>query len=468
MRTTFAFTALVASLSAAIAAPVSEGFIGKNAINSPPKSQNTTTDGQDVILWFKAGDATIQDSIKAALDYVQRTPEDDSVNVVQNAAFTAIIMKGVNEENIDAFNAMDAIEIVEQDVEIESYATQSQSTWGLQRISNDAGAAGSPQGRNFTYSFQGEASALGAGVDVYMVDTGIRASHAVFQGRAVQGFPPNNANDGDGHGTHTAGTVAGAQFGVAQGANLIAVKVLGDDGKGSASTFIDGISWAINNHDARKSQPGFLGSVMSMSLGISSRVDSVNRAVSGALSRGVHVSIAAGNDFGKDACTTTPALLGGSNSAAVTVGALNIQNKIAAFSNIGTCVDIYAPGEQILSAWNTGDTIINFLSGTSMACPHVSGVMATLIAQDPTALGQNPAALKAKLLSIARKNAFTGNTGGSANLLLSNGVDGKAPAQPQQKRTVTGDLTTWAQDNKIIKSLGARWTVHSTDSLLRF
>ncbi|KAF2790890.1 subtilisin-like protein [Melanomma pulvis-pyrius CBS 109.77] len=480
MRTALAFAALLASFSAIIAAPTGEGFIGSKGFKDVPTggAQNVTTDGKDIILWFKTGDSAIEDSVRAALEYVKRSPEDDSVDVLRNDGFTAVVVKGVDDDNLAAFQAMDSIAQVEEVVGIESFLTQqTNSTWGLQRISNAAGASGDPQAEAYTYTY--DDVNLAAGVDVYVVDTGVRTSHAVFQGRATTGFAFTGATagDGDGHGTHTAGTAAGAKFGVAQGANVIAVKVLGDDGTGSSSDTIAGMNWVINNHNKRKTEPGFVGSLMSMSWGLSGTAKTVNDAVLVAISQGIHVSVAAGND-GADACGSTPAMNGGANSAVVTVGSVNIENQVSTFSNIGKCVDIYAPGEQILSAWNTGDTIINFLSGTSMACPHVSGVMAYLMAQDPATLGQNPAALKAKLLATARSDAFSGSTGGGPAVLLSNGVDAKIQARsekkwvvtsgddlPGQKRTVTGGPANWAKD--LVKDLNQRWTVHSRDSPLR-
>jgi cerevisin len=468
MRTTFAIAALVASFSAVLALPAGEGFIGKQGVSAVPTAGNVTTDGKDVILWFNTGDDKIEDSVKAALEYVKRSPEDDSVNVIKNDAFTCVVLKNVEEDNMAAFNAMDSIATVEEVVDIQSYVTvQTGSTWGLQRISNAAGASGDPSAETFTYTY--DDPNLGAGVDIYVVDTGVHTTHAAFQGRATQGFAFANATagDGDGHGTHTAGTAAAAKFGVAQGANIIAVKVLGDDGTGSSSNTIEGMSWVIENHKKRKTDPNFVGSLMSMSWGLNGIAATVNKAVLAAIDSGIHVSVAAGND-GVDACGSTP----------VTVGSVNIKNEVSSFSNTGTCVDIYAPGETILSTWNTGDTIINYLSGTSMACPHVSGVMAYLMAQDPAGLGQNPAALKAKLLDTARKGAFTGSTDGGANLLLSNGASGNISARSQKKwvvengdlpgakRMMTGGPAQWAKDIK--KTLEQRWTVHSTDSPLRF
>ncbi|KAF2253015.1 subtilisin-like protein [Trematosphaeria pertusa] len=401
--------------------------------------------------------------------------DDKSFKELKNEAYTAIILQ-TSQSCVEALNGLAEVAYVEEKTTVQSFVTQKTGApWGLQRISNDAGASGDAQGQDFTYSYEDES--LGAGVDIYVVDTGVRTSHAVFTGRATEGFSfTTTAADGDGHGTHVAGTAAGAKFGVAQGANVIAVKVLGDDGSGSSSDTISGMDWVINNHNKRKSQSGFVGSIMSMSWGLQGTAQSVDDAIQGAVDVGIHVSVAAGND-GADACSTTPAHLGGSNSAVVTVGSVNIQNEVSSFSNIGECVDIYAPGEEILSSWNTGDNVINYLSGTSMATPHNSGVMAYLMAQDPTNLGQNPAALKKKLLETARQNDVTGSLGGSANLLLSNGVDGNVAVTKRlvknyvvpekgEKRTVTGSPASWAKN--LVNNLGQRWELHAEDAALRF
>jgi cerevisin len=213
---------------------------------------------------------------------------------------------------------------------------------------------------------------------------------------------------------------------------------------------------------------------MNMSWGLKGTAQTVDEAIAGAIEAGIHVSVAAGND-GKDACGSTPAHLGGGVSNVVSVGSVNIKNQVSTFSNIGTCVDIYAPGEQVISAWNQGDAIIEFLSGTSMACPHVTGVMAYLIGQDPS-LSQNPAALKAKLLQTARTGAVSGNLGGSANLLLSNGVDGGITAKRLVKNYVDvshsglngspAARAAAAVANDI--AIDKRFKLHSRGSQLRF
>lgn len=469
MRSSFALAALAASYANAVAAPapqdvealatpeeIQDGLIGlsKNATCA-----HDPANSKEVIVMLDKDEVP---EAKTLLEKIGRHADDDGVfDVMDNSQWSAIVMHATA-ECISFLDDLTEVKMVDETAEIKSFVTQKTGApWGLQRISNAAGASGDPSGQDFTYSF--DDTNLGAGVDVYVVDTGVRVSHAVFGGRATEGFSfTTTAADGDGHGTHVAGSAAGAKFGVAQNANIIAVKVLGDDGSGSSSNTISGMNWVLNNHEKRKNQTGFVGSIMSMSWGLQGTANSVDQAILSAIDAGIHVSVAAGND-GADACGTTPAHLGGSNSDVVTVGSVNIDNQVSSFSNIGKCVDIYAPGEQILSAWSTGDNVINFLSGTSMATPQNSGVMAYLMAQDPASFGQNPKALKAELLKIARQDAISGSLGGSANLLLSNGVDG----QVTKKRSVTGSPASWAK-NQVDNELSTRWVVTSDDSPLRF
>ncbi|KAF2831464.1 subtilisin-like protein [Ophiobolus disseminans] len=465
MKNFFAVAAgLLALCAPALAQTKGEGLIGKE-----PVAHSNHTDVKEYIITFQPNEA-----IPAGLEEYIRKLELQSVNedtivFIGTNNYTKVMILNLCSIDAETIKAQTETNIVEQKAEIKSYASKSGAPWGLQRISNEAGASGSPAGQDFTYSFEDES--LGAGVDIYVIDTGVRTSHAVFTGRASQGFSATGSTvDGDGHGTHVAGTAGGAKFGVAQGANIIAVKVLGDDGSGSSSDTIKGMDWVISQHDKRKTQPGFVGSIMSMSWGLQGTANSVDEVIAGASAAGIHVSVAAGNEA-VDACGSTPAHLGGANSNVVTVGSVNINNQVSSFSNVGKCVDIYAPGEQILSAWATGDTIINFLSGTSMACPHTTGVMAYLMAKEP-ALGQNPAALKAKLLQTARQGKFTGNTGGSANLLLSNGVDGKIAKRlvknyvvPDRNGSPAARAAAMMSGNIVIDE---RFQLHSRNSPLRF
>jgi cerevisin len=464
MRTSFAISGLLTLASSLLAAATPQnGYIGLNS--TAPQMQHGD-DAKEILIMFQKDE---RPDYEVLLNRVQMSiNHTDFIRRFDNEVFAGMEIRAGN-HCIDAFNAMSEVAYVEEKTVIQSYVeTKTGAPWGLQDISNAAGASGSPQSQDFTYSF--DDPALGAGVDIYVIDTGVRTSHAVFTGRATQGFSATGSSvDGDGHGTHVAGTAGGAKFGVAQGANIIAVKVLGDDGSGSSTDTIAGMDWVINNHNKRKSDPNFIGSIMSMSWGLQGTANSVDQVIQGASEAGIHVSVAAGND-GVDACGSTPAHLGGSNSAVVTVGSVNINNQVSTFSNIGKCVDIYAPGEEILSAWSTGDNIINFLSGTSMACPHTTGVMATLMAQDKS-LGQDPAALKKKLLATARSGKVTGSLGGSANLLLSNGVDG-AIAKRLVKNYVVPERSGSPAAQAMKKAKEARelekWIVVSEDSPLRF
>lgn len=446
-------------------------------VNAALAVSNTTDNGltsnkkptKEYIITFMRNE-TIPKQLDDYLDEMALNKEDSLIYVSTNDHVRVYVLN-MCDDHAEKFQNLVEVSTVEEKAMIQSFAiTKSGAPWGLQRISDDNGASGSPQGQDFTYSF--DDSKLGAGVDIYIIDTGVRTSHAVFAGRATQGFTANGSFfDGDGHGTHVAGTAGGNKFGVAQGANIIEVKVLGDNGGGFSSDTIAGMDWVISNHDKRKNQPGFVGSIMSMSWGLKGIAKAVDEVIAAASDAGIHVSVAAGNN-GADACNSTPAHLGGTGSSVVTVGSVDIHNRVSYFSNIGKCVDVYAPGEQILSAWNTGNTVINFLSGTSMACPHATGVMAYLMAEDVAGLGQNPAALKAKLLATARQGKIAGNTGGSANLLLSNGANGDVA-----KRLVKNYLVPDHSGSPAARAIAAvnrdfamdkRFQLHSRDAQLRF
>ncbi|CAG5171618.1 uncharacterized protein ALTATR162_LOCUS7352 [Alternaria atra] len=470
MKSFFAIAAgLLAASSSVLAAPAtgSDGFINKYAL---PANHSTETK-EYIITWWR--NDTESRKIETYLDELSLNKGDALIAESSPGVNPQWAIVEMCDDHAKVFQSLTEVNIVEEKADVQSFAQQQGAPWGLQRISSAAGATGSPNDQDFVYSF--DDSALGAGVDIYVIDTGVRTSHAVFTGRATQGFTATGSFvDGDGHGTHVAGTAGGAKFGVAQGANIIEVKVLGDDGSGASSDTIKGMDWVIANHNKRKTQPGFIGSIMSMSWGLQGTANSVDEIISGASEAGIHVSVAAGND-GIDACGSTPAHLGGKNSNVVTVGSVNIDNEISSFSNIGQCVDIYAPGEQILSSWSTGDAVINFLSGTSMACPHVTGVMATLMTQDVAGLGQNPAALKAKLLQTARQGDVKGNTGGSANLLLSNGVDGAVKRLTKNyvlpdHSGLNGSPAARAAAAVIAKdiTLDKRFQLHSREAKLRF
>lgn len=258
--------------------------------------------------------------------------------------------------------------------------TEVGAPWGLARISHRKEL----RLNNFNkYVYDGSG---GDGVTAYVIDTGINVDHVEFQGRARWGktIPKNDVDkDGNGHGTHCAGTIASRKYGVAKGAQVVAVKVLGSNGSGTMSDVIDGVLWAAQ--DAAKlaaeaerelaggSKPKHKGSVANMSLG-GGKAPGLDEAVDAAVEHGLHFAVAAGNDDA-DACKYSPAAAKG----AITVGASTIGDQRAYFSNWGKCVDVFAPGLNILSTWNTGPESTNTISGTSMASPHICGLLAYLL-----------------------------------------------------------------------------------------
>jgi subtilisin family serine protease len=280
-------------------------------------------------------------------------------------------------------------------------ATETQSpvpSWGLDRIDQ----AELPLDDSYTYGNSG------TGVTAYIVDTGILTTHQDFGGRAVSGTDTvdgdDDATDCAGHGTHVAGTVGGSSYGVAKDVSLVAVRVLDCGGSGSFDGVIAGIDWVTADHEA--GEPA----VANMSLG-GGFSQAVNDAVSAAVADGVTFALAAGNDSGADACDGSP----GSTPEAITVGATEDTDARASYSNIGTCVDIFAPGTDITSAWHTGDGDENTISGTSMATPHVAGAAALVLGGNPAA---TPAEVGDALTGAALSDVVTDPGTGSPNLLL--------------------------------------------------
>ena len=254
------------------------------------------------------------------------------------------------------------------------HLTEQGAPWGLARISHQRSLS---LGTFNKYVYE---SIGGEGVTAYVIDTGVNIEHSDFGGRAKWGttIPANDTDtDGHGHGTHVAGTIASNTFGVAKKAEIIAVKVLGSHGQGSMSDVTAGVLWAVQDAENKtrmmRGSRKLRGFVSNMSLG-GTKSPTLDRAVGGAVAAGMHFGVAAGNED-QDACNVSPADV----RAAVTVGASTIADERAFFSNTGPCVDIFAPGLNILSLWNAGPQSINTISGTSMAAPHVVGLMAYLL-----------------------------------------------------------------------------------------
>lgn len=284
--------------------------------------------------------------------------------------------------------------------------------WGLARISHrDQLTLGTFS--KYLYCAEG-----GEGVDVYVIDTGTNIAHVDFEGRAFWGktIPDNDEDvDGNGHGTHCSGTIAGKKYGVAKQAHIHAVKVLKSNGAGTMSDVVKGVEWAVTRHTEQvqaaksgKGRKGFKGSAANMSLGGGKSV-TLNLAVNAAVDAGIHFAVAAGND-NADSCRYSPA----SAEKAVTVGASTLSDERAYFSNFGKCNDIFAPGLNIMSTWTGSKYATNTISGTSMASPHIAGLLAYFLSIQPGsdsgyAVSEiSPKQLKKVIISVATADSLSG------------------------------------------------------------
>ncbi|MEU2154452.1 S8 family peptidase [Streptomyces sp. NPDC019396] len=289
---------------------------------------------------------------------------------------------------------------VEQNAVIRISETQSKAPWGLDRLDQRELPLST------TYSYGTTAS----NVNAYVIDTGIRTSHNEFGGRASVGTDTvgdgRNGQDCQGHGTHVAGTVGGRTYGVAKNVKLIAVRVLDCEGSGTTAGVIAGVDWVT----AHATKPA----VANMSLG-GTASPSLDDAVKRSIASGVSYAIAAGNGnflgLPANACNYSPARV----PEAITVGATDNRDRRASFSNFGTCLDLFAPGVDITSAWKDSNTATNTISGTSMATPHTAGVAALYLATHPTA---TPAQVRNALVNAATSGKVTDPRLGSPNRLL--------------------------------------------------
>lgn len=324
------------------------------------------------------------------------------------------------------------------DQRVAATASQTDPPWGLDRIDQRDLA---PDGR---YDYLG----AGTGGTAFVIDTGIRMTHSQFGGRAVSGYDffsgDTNASDCAGHGTHVAGTIGGSTYGVAKGVRLVALRVLDCEGGGYVSDMISALDWVVAH---KPSGPA----VVNMSLGFDVDARSgaiaglVDQAVNRVIGAGIPVVVAAGNDGDKNvsACDYSPARV----PAAITVGASDDTDARASFSNLGGCVDLYAPGVDVLSSWWTSNTAAGYLDGTSMAAPHVAGAIARLQQDDPLA---SPAALTAQLLGRATTGAISGaEAAGTPNALLFTTPPSQLAGQPTGLSATTSDSR---------KSVTVRWS----------
>ncbi|MER7948682.1 S8 family peptidase [Streptomyces sp. NPDC096079] len=291
-----------------------------------------------------------------------------------------------------------AVASVEQNQVVRSDATQTNAPWGLDRIDQ----ADLPLSGTYTYP-----DSAGGGVTAYVIDTGVRITHSEIAGRAVNGYDAVDgdtvAQDGNGHGTHVATTIAGTTYGVAKKAKIVAVRVLDNNGSGTTAGVIAGIDWVTAHHQAGAP------AVANLSLGGGAST-ALDNAVKNSIADGVTYAVAAGNS-GTNASSSSPARV----AAALTVGATGSNDAKASWSNYGSVLDLFAPGVSITAGWNTGDTATNTISGTSMATPHVAGAAAVYLAGHTSA---TPAQVATALVNGATPNKVTSPGSGSPNRLL--------------------------------------------------
>lgn len=337
-----------------------------------------------------------------------------SVRVVLRSAFRGAIVD-LTPRQAEALRRNRNVAFVEADAPVTAYVVQQPGpTYGLDRIDQ----RDRPLSTSFDYGTTGE------GVTAYIVDTGLRADHTEFTGRVQEGSTVindgNGTGDCNGHGTHVAGTVAGTTYGVAKEATVVPVRVLDCLGRGSNAGIVAGLESVIGHH--LEDTPA----VVNMSLG-GGRSPAVDTQVNNAVHDGITVAVAAGNANG-DACDYSPA----GAPLALTVGATDSTDTRASYSNSGPCLDLFAPGTAITSAWHTGASATHTISGTSMASPHVAGAVAALLESDPT---MTPKQVAGRLADAATLNRVADAAGSLNRLLFSDPL--LVPASVQDKPDLT-------------------------------
>ena len=394
-------------------------------------------------LTFKqAKDSIIRDM---SVDLATRAGGD--IERTYSNALSGFVLKSSAKNAVAALTRDDRVAYIEADQMLSIGATQNNATWGLDRIDQ------TDLPLNGTYVFDQD----GTGVNAYVIDTGVRISHNQFGNRGRAGFTAINdgrgSNDCNGHGTHVAGTVGSSVYGVAKDVTIHAVRVLGCNGSGSNSGVIAGVDWVAANHVA----PAVAN--MSLGGGASGALDS---AVNSVVAQGVTMVVAAGND-NSNACNFSPARA----SNAITVGSTTSSDARSSFSNFGTCLDIFAPGSSITSTWSTSNSATNTISGTSMAAPHVAGVAALYLDDNPNA---TPAQVQNAIENAAVSGRVSNPRSGSPNLLVNNRFGGGSPPPPPppgggnffentSNVTIPGNSTGTVSSNINVTRTGASGTI---------
>ncbi|MFK4264387.1 S8 family peptidase [Streptomyces milbemycinicus] len=396
------FNARRLTVATAVAAAVAAG-----AFVAVPAGASTTSPAEGTVYGTRSAD-TVKGSYVVLLKggksiKAQSTGKDlaqrygGTLRRSYDSAVNGFSAGGLTETEAKRLAADPAVAKVVQNHRFTIDATQDNPpSWGLDRIDQ----ADTEGDKKYTYP-----DSAGEGVTAYVIDTGVRISHKDFGGRATSGFDAidndDDADDGHGHGTHVAGTIAGADHGVAKKAKIVAVRVLDDQGSGTTEQVVAGIDWVTENHQGP--------SVANMSLG-GGVDDALDAAVQKAIDSGVTFGVAAGNES-TDASQGSPARV----KDAITVASSTDTDEQSDFSNYGDIVDIYAPGSDITSDWNTGDDATNTISGTSMATPHVVGAAAVYLAGHPDA---TPADVAKALTEGATPDKISNPGAGTPNKLL--------------------------------------------------
>jgi subtilisin family serine protease len=326
---------------------------------------------------------------------------------VYKSALRGFALQNISEATAAAIANDPRVLMVEADQIMTAIGTQSPATWGLDRVDQRS----LPLTGSYTYHNDGST------VTVYILDTGINFTHVDFGGRASTGFdavtPGGTAADCNGHGTHVAGTVGGTTYGIAKNVKLVSVRVLNCTASGPTSVIIAGIDWVTANR--------VLPAAANMSLG-GGLSPTMNQAVARSVAAGVTYAVSAGNDAA-NACDASPA----SEPSAITVGASSDTDTFWSSSNFGSCVDINAPGVNIRSAWSSSNIATNYMSGTSMAAPHVAGAAALYLSAN---LSATPEQVAAALTANATPGAINAVPAGTPNLLLYTGFIGAGAPPP--------------------------------------
>ena len=336
----------------------------------------------------------------------------------------------MSEQDAYALSQDDRVSLVEQDGYTYIEGTQGSATWGLDRIDQRA----LPLDTNYSYNTDA------SNVHAYIIDSGVRESHVEFGGRATRDYDAvgdgQNGNDCNGHGTHVAGTVGSATYGVAKNVRIHAVRVLPCTGSGLVSDLVEGIDWVRANH--------IKPAVANISISASGGSTAIDTAIQSAVNAGVTMVVAAGNN-NLDACNYSPARA----ANAITVGATYNADQRATYSNWGSCVDIWAPGSIITSVSNANDLDARVMSGTSMASPHVTGVAALYLASNP---GASPATVTQNVVGSATSGVVTGLDAASPNKLLYSFMGGAPAPTPTP---APGRVTIKKKANSRTESVGS-------------